>query len=298
MLLNDFFNSLSGEQVTSRSAPEPDDYLIVLALAAVIFVLQWAIRFIIIVPMGSVLLSINPNPKTMAVRKIKFAQSSMEMVIYGIFFVVGCMIVTKQPWCWPADDWFSHREKHTEMRNDFRLFYLLYGARYLQGLVNVYLEPKRKDFVEMLIHHSVTAFLVYLSYVHLHHRVGGIIMVLFDPADVPLHAAKCSVYIADARKDSKFQTCADIWFAVFAAVFTFTRMVIFSYVVWKAWTLPALYGPWGTPESCCWACLVVLLSLQIYWEKLLLVTVRRVLMTGQAEDVRSDASDNETKKQS
>jgi ceramide synthetase len=58
----------------------------------------------------------------------------------------------------------------------------------------VLFEPRRKDFIQMELHHALTFGLVVLSYFWGWNRVGFVIMLLLDPADVPLHAAKiCKV---------------------------------------------------------------------------------------------------------
>ena len=78
---------------------------------------------------------------------------------------------------------------------ELRAYYLLYAARYFQGLVSVLMEHRRKDFLEMLLHHSVTLLLLGLSYVSGYTRVGAVVMLTLDPADVFLHFAKMSNYI-------------------------------------------------------------------------------------------------------
>ena len=69
-------------------------------------------------------------------------------------------------------------------------YYIMYAARYFQGAVSVLLEHKRKDFWEMQLHHLTTCALVALSYSWGWNRVGLVVMLVLDPADVPLHVAK------------------------------------------------------------------------------------------------------------
>ena len=52
---------------------------------------------------------------------------------------------------------------HASMRDDLRCYYLLYGARYVAGFISVYFEPRRKDYVEMQLHHVVTVAVVAIS---------------------------------------------------------------------------------------------------------------------------------------
>ena len=67
------------------------------------------------------------------------------------------------------------------MTDTLKAYYLLYAARYSQGMVSVFIEHKRKDFWEMLVHHFVTVSLIGISYVHGWNRVGAVVMILLDP---------------------------------------------------------------------------------------------------------------------
>ena len=57
-----------------------------------------------------------------------------------------------------------------------KAYYLMYAARYGQGVMSVLIEHKRKDFWEMMTHHTVTVSLIGtvcapLGPVHIHHGV-------------------------------------------------------------------------------------------------------------------------------
>merc|ERR1712203_1283058 len=110
-------------------------------------------------------------------------------------------------WVWPSAKWWIGFSEggHEVMRSDFRCFYLLYIARYFQAIFTVLIESKRKDFIEMLVHHVVTVAVIYISYVYGWNRVGGVVMVILDPGDVPLHMAKLCKYLAVAKKSSRWQ---------------------------------------------------------------------------------------------
>ena len=51
---------------------------------------------------------------------------------------------------------------------------LRYVARYFQAAISVLLETKRKDFIEMMIHHTVTVLVIYVSYVYGWNRIGAV----------------------------------------------------------------------------------------------------------------------------
>merc|ERR1712100_112550 len=76
------------------------------------------------------------------------------------------------------------------------------GARYVAEIISVGTEYDRKDKKEMLLHHFSTVFLIGISYAYGFTRVGGIIMLLLDPADVPLHVAKLFKYRRSSKRAS------------------------------------------------------------------------------------------------
>lgn len=175
----------------------------------------------------------NGRRRPSAARVLKFSQAAMEAIFYGGFSALGLSIVPSQPWIWPSKHWWIDFQsgQHSLMRDDLRCYYLLYGARYVQGAVSVMLEHKRKDFLEMQIHHVVTVAVVFISYAYGWNRVGAVVMLLLDPADVPLHAAKMVKYVGEARGNNK--TCAflaDRLFELFAVMFFVTRVALYPYV--------------------------------------------------------------------
>ena len=140
--------------------PRLDGFVFVLFIAAQL-ALNWALRLIIARPLANFLLA-TPDRPTRAFRRmvVKFSQACLELLVYGSFALIGLVIVPSQPWFWPSKHWWIGFADggHEVMRDDLRCYYLLYGARYVAGFVNVLLEPKRKDFVEMLAKRRVDFF--------------------------------------------------------------------------------------------------------------------------------------------
>ena len=281
--------------------PQLDGFVFVLFIAAQL-ALNWALRLIIARPLANFLLA-TPDRPTRAFRRmvVKFSQACLELLVYGSFALIGLVIVPSQPWFWPSKHWWIGFADggHEVMRDDLRCYYLLYGARYVAGFVNVLLEPKRKDFVEMLLHHAVTVAVVGISYLYGWNRVGCVVMLLLDPADVPLHLAKMFKYVSDAResRDKKLAQrctfCADRVFELFALVFLVTRIAMYPYVCWSAHVEATRYFPKGLPEWTCVALLWTLYGLQCYWFYLIIKVAVRMMATGRAEDVRSDDEDDD-----
>lgn len=299
--LGDMLLSINGDAPLERT-PKMDghvDLLVCLIYTVGLLVLNWGLRLVVIDNVAWKVLS-----KTTPKKVEKFTQSVMEIIFYGVFSVIGLIIVPNQPWAWPSALWWkgysqldmTEANEFMRMSDALSCFYILYAARYLQNIVSVLIEHKRKDFLEMQIHHITTALIVAISYVYGWYRIGAIIMLLLDPADVPLQAAKLSKYIGEGRcpgvKSNWWQFWADRLFETFALTFFVTRLVLYPYVVWSAHFESRQFFPHGGPEIACLVLLNILLVLQVYWFALIMRVAWKLLVLGHAEDVRSDDEDD------
>lgn len=279
------------------------DFPLYLYGALVCFLLQWSIRMVLLNPLASWAL---PNTKKKSREIAKFAQSATEFYVYSFFFLAGLRVCCAQPWIWPSKHWWIGKLQgsHEFITPSFKFFYLLYGGRYLAQLITIFIEPKRKDFLIQVLHHSTTAVLVPLSYQYGYVRIGAAVMVLLDPGDPPLHAAKMCKYMAGGDTSSWWQFAADRWLEVFAITFLLTRCGLYPYIVWSAVFEakgyidhsqdPGAYlGIYLLDELVAIALLVVLMILQFWWAWLLLKVVWKTLQTGHAADDRSDDEDDE-----
>ena len=89
--------------------------------------------------------------------------------------------------------------------------------------INHFFEVKRKDFVEMLLHHVTTLGLILFSWFVNFTRFGVLVMVLHDVSDVFLEVGKICIYMG-------MDTAKDIIFVVFALTFFVTRLVMYVYI--------------------------------------------------------------------
>eukprot|EP00928_Gymnodinium_smaydae_P047551 TRINITY_DN31743_c0_g1_i1.p1 TRINITY_DN31743_c0_g1~~TRINITY_DN31743_c0_g1_i1.p1 ORF type:complete len:373 (+),score=95.82 TRINITY_DN31743_c0_g1_i1:82-1119(+) len=289
------------------AAPEFErDAPVFAAFAVAFFAFNWIVRWRVVDPLWSILLRSNLRCKAsdgdgasmsrVTKQKLtKFAQSSMEAMFYGGFAALGLLVVLQQAWIWPSASWWRGYQEgfHPIMRSDLRCYYLMYGARYAQAIISGILEHKRKDFVEMEVHHVVTVVLVILSYAYGWNRVGSIVMLLLDPADVPLHLAKLCKYTSDvqdakSRSKQRWQARADVLFVVFALVFVGTRVIMYPYVCWSAHIEASRYFPKGPAAWAAVSLLYTLMVLQLYWFWLILKVAIKLISGEGADDNRSD----------
>ena len=283
--------SSEAREALASSRPHADPYVdvgVIVLYSLALFALNWGGRLVLMEPFGRWAMGGGArSAKRVGRKKLrKFAQAGIEFAFYVTFTVLGLAIVTSQPWAWPSSQWWEGYadadEPHMLMRDDLRCYYLLYIARYVQGFTSALLEAKRTDFLEMLLHHTVTVAVCCISYFFGFNRVGVIVMFVLDPADVPLHLAKMFKYAGHAF-------CADRFFELFALMWLVMRLMMYPYICWSAHIeREQVLGFSGAKELTCVGLLYILLGLQVYWFHLIIRTAIRMMREGAASDVRSD----------
>ena len=89
---------------------------------------------------------------------------------------------------------------------------------------------RRKDFWGMFVHHLATILLYNISIVCNGLRIGSLIQVLHDSADVFLEAGKCFKFIKCKRE-------CDIIFLIFILVWIVSRLFIFPFYIIRQYEL-------------------------------------------------------------
>ena len=84
-----------------------------------------------------------------------------------------------------------------QMTDDEKIYYLVCLGFWLSCSLYIFIETRRKDFYQMLLHHEVTVCLIVGSYVWNCYRTGIIVLWLHDASDMFLYSAKASRGICD-----------------------------------------------------------------------------------------------------
>ena len=82
----------------------------------------------------------------------------------------------------PIDLWLNY--PHVPVAGTVKFYYLTQIAFYLHQVLILNTEARRKDHVQMMVHHIVTIMLMVASYAVNLTRVGSLVMVLMDCSDV------------------------------------------------------------------------------------------------------------------
>ena len=208
-----------------------------------------------------------------------------------------------------------------EMSGLAKWYYLVQFAFWLQQIVVVNIEKRRKDHVQMFTHHIITCTLIFASYGYHQTKVGNLILCLMDVVDLFLPLAKILKYL-------KWDKTCDVTFGVFMVTWLAARHVLYMAVCWSIYAhIPQeiqygcyrggdldLEGPFPVPndfdhltqpfrdpvglvcwnDGIKWVFLGLLLALQcvmLLWFCLILKVAYRVISGERADDTRSDDED-------
>jgi len=231
-------------------------------------------------------------------RKVhRFAEQGWILILYATSLALVLAVSRRQPfWPWrPEHLWLDY--PRTTMDALTKAVYLWEASNYIHQVFVINLEERRSDFWQMLTHHAVTLVLISGSYVCCFYPVGIVVLLLMDPADVCLSAAKMLKYMG-------WQTLCDIMFGIFMLVWTITRHIAYAFVWWSCYKdAPALIrfsdrlnvasGHALTPTSYVvfLVLLAILQAILLVWFGMIVNVAVRVLTQKGATDSRSDDSD-------
>ena len=170
-------------------------------------------------------------------------------------------------------------------------YYIMGLGIYIHQLMHQFspINIRHKDFLEMTLHHVSTILLVTFSFLSNWTRIGVIIFLLHDVADVILEFSKLLFYHAHVH--IFFQRATDVMFGVFTLTFFGTRLVFLPFVVLVS-TIKEAAGIFGWENQAMFglnSLLIILQILHIYWFCLIVRMIFRLLKTGKVEgDIRSE----------
>ncbi|KAI6784257.1 Sphingosine N-acyltransferase-like protein [Emericellopsis cladophorae] len=306
-----FFHLSYLNDTTGRYGVGIDDvYLIAFCVVAFTGLRAWTMEYVLapIAKMGGV---------TKRKDLTRFSEQAWLLVYYCFLWPLGMYIYCNSP------HYLNLRELWTawpnrEMDGLMKGYILVQWAFWIQQILVIHVEEKRKDHYQMLSHHFVTCALISSCYSYHHTRVGNLILVIMDVVDLFLPLAKCLKYAG-------YTTICDYLFGLFMISWLLARHVTYCAVCWSIYAhtpeiMPTgcfkgsnnnLVGPVDPPpgygyllepfynssghvcynETVKWAFLTPLIILQfitIFWFTLIIRVAVKVLRGAGAEDTRSD----------
>lgn len=220
----------------------------------------------------------------------KFCESSWRCLYYTCSFLFGLFVLWDKPWLWDVGHcWLDY--PHHSVDIGLRSYYLVSLSLYLSLLVSQFFDVKRKDFWMMFVHHFVSASALSISWISHFHRIGSLVLLYHDFADVFLEATKTAKY-------AKCQKLCDILTALFVFAWTISRMILYPRLVYCC-VIKSIHSRRVTVVSRVLLCLLVLLQcMNIVWTYMIYSMAYTALKHGKVKkDYRSssgsDGSDME-----
>ena len=129
-----------------------------------------------------------------------------------------------------------------EVEGVFKWYYLVQWGFWIQQMLVVNIEEKRKDYTQMFVHHIFTTVLLFLSYGYYHMRVGIVILCIMDLVDIILPVSNSNEgnrTLTDKQQTAKllkymgYTTACDIAFGIFVVSWLATRHILYMLVCWS-----------------------------------------------------------------
>ena len=108
---------------------------------------------------------------------------SWRCFYYTSVFLYGVLILWSKPWLWDIKHcWYNY--PHHTIDRDVWWYYIVELSFYWGLCISQFYDAKRKDFWEMFIHHITTIALMAFSWTCNLTRVGTLVLVIHDCADI------------------------------------------------------------------------------------------------------------------
>ncbi|KAF4443036.1 sphingosine n-acyltransferase lag1 [Fusarium acutatum] len=169
-------------------------------------------------------------------RSMRFKEQAWMVVYYATCWSVGmCIYASSSYWLDLQAMWTNWPNR--EISGLMKIYMLAQLAFWLQQMIVINIEKRRKDHWQMLSHHVVTIALVYCSYRYGLTRVGNVVLILMDFNDLVFSIAKCLKYM-------KLQSLCDFMFSAFVVSWVLCRHIAFPMVCWSVYAHSlAITGP-------------------------------------------------------
>jgi hypothetical protein len=209
----------------------------------------------------------------------KFAESMWKMVYYVPSFSAGLYLAVSKGWfpetanCWVG-------VPNQVLEPDVRAFYLFQLGFYLHStFAHLFMEVRRKDFWEMLVHHIVTLWLIFWSYGAGYHRIGVLVLFVHDIGDIFLELGKIGLYLEgpDVVQHSCYVMLLVVWLS--------SRLYVYPFYIIRSTLYETPFGPYW------WAFnvgLMVLLVLHVYWFYLIIMIGVKTVRGQGLKDIREE----------
>ncbi|BGP10383.1 sphingosine N-acyltransferase lag1 [Rhodotorula toruloides] len=244
----------------------------------------------------------------------RFMEQAYAVVYFSASGAYGLYVMQRQESWWYHTEHFWLEYPHWRMDGALKSYYLLQFSYWLQQMIVLVLglEKPRSDFMELVIHHIVTLWLVGWSYMINLTMIGTAIFVSMDLPDICLAVSKCLNYL-------DLQRTSEVSFVFFLVVWHYMRHYLNLRILWSVWNeydlIPEQWRSWTSPKGWwvfygfgsgaipAWmkyqifAPILALQLVNTFWSYLIWRILFRMISGQKAADVREEGEDEEEEQQ-
>ncbi|KAM4065560.1 TLC domain-containing protein [Hirsutella rhossiliensis] len=164
-----------------------------------------------------------------AKRKIltRFSEQAWLLLYYSVFWTLGMYIYCTSPYFLNMREFWTDWPDR-EINGLTKGYILAQWAFWLQQIIVINIEDRRKDHWQMFSHHIITTALISSCYCYSFTRIGNYILVIMDVVDLFFPVAKCLKYTG-------YNTLCDVAFGVFMLSWFVARHVFYVLVCWSVY---------------------------------------------------------------
>ena len=205
-----------------------------------------------------------------------------------VFSSLGVILFCKEKWATDITMMWEHN-----LSLSIVFYYLLYTTRYIVQIQM--LTGHEKDYTSMMTHHISTVLLLTISFVR-YHRIGVIIALSHDLADLMFLPAKLCHKFYETRKIKILNTLSYIYFILFFIIFFSTRIVLNTKIIlhvrdtiFYPTGVFQIYNPQIYYETyILFLLLLVNLSIQIFWQIMIVKFSYKLAIRGKPKDEKGN----------
>ncbi|KAG0718072.1 Ceramide synthase 6 [Chionoecetes opilio] len=227
----------------------------------------------------------------------KFCNLAWEATYYISYTILGVVVLWDTEWLWNIDHCFYGFPEQS-LDEWVWIYYMVSLGFYWSMTITHFFQHRRKDSMQLFVHHLVTILLISFSWVVNFVRMGTLVLVVHECGDIPMLLAKiCKLCGSQRGMDGFFVVFLILWLCTRVGLYPFwiMRTTLFrAHVILKMW-YPIYYILNGL--------MLGLLVIHIMWTYLILRIVVRMLLFKEVSDVRSSSEgwdeedDDDTKKE-
>eukprot|EP01006_Ploeotia_vitrea_P004674 TRINITY_DN115158_c0_g1_i1.p1 TRINITY_DN115158_c0_g1~~TRINITY_DN115158_c0_g1_i1.p1 ORF type:complete len:317 (+),score=24.49 TRINITY_DN115158_c0_g1_i1:108-1058(+) len=219
----------------------------------------------------------------------KYSKYCWHSTCYILLVVWALKILFAEPWGFSLEK-FADLPSMTDPVDEIKWFFWTQTGWYAHGLVElIMVERNRKDFPLMLVHHVISIVLTYGAYLWSVHRIGLLVTLCQDIADIVLYWAKIFQKTHSDMKTQKsfpeYVRGHTIGVACVGGAWLATRNIGLGTICWAVWNYCVLDEAW---RWCLFLFLDLLLVLQIVWGIGIYFMVYQQIFSGHFHDMWHD----------